>query len=157
MLLMSVCSVESDLRASVINTHDMGTPSFGVCQIKLDTANMLGFTGTTEHLMKPEVNIFYAAKYLRRHLDNTRGDICKAVSAYNFGRTKYQPDGRLLNPTYVRKFIKRYRNSCYWDKGNKPNKGNRGTDLERLTRTPMQRDDIVRCIKDISRTERHFL
>ena len=94
-LIDSVCWVESKHDVTAIKQDDGPSDSYGVCQIKLETARWLGFEGTTKQLMRPEVNIHYAAKYLAHNLRRYRGDVTKAVIAYNRGnargltRTKY--------------------------------------------------------------------
>src|SRR5688500_6438555 len=93
-LLIALCSVESDFR-DVVNKYDGGSPSIGVCQIKLTTAKDVGFAGTADQLLKDRlVNTLYAGKYLKRQIDRYDGDVCSAISAYNTGSRKYLKDGR---------------------------------------------------------------
>ena len=79
-----------------IHYADGKTNSYGVCQIKYETAQQLGFKGTAKQLMEPKNNIKYAAKYLARQLHRYNGNVNKAVIAYNRGHagtlvtTKYQ-------------------------------------------------------------------
>lgn len=87
-LLKSVCYVESNHNINAINYNDGHGHSMGVCQIKYKTAKWLGFKGTENQLMRPEVNIYYAAKYLRKNLDRYGGDVKKALIAYNRGNAK---------------------------------------------------------------------
>ena len=108
-LLIALCSVESDFR-DVVNQHDGGSPSIGVCQIKLDTARFMGFAGDEKQLLRDRlVNAIYAAKYLKHQLKRYYGDYCSAISAYNTGTRKHLPDGRFNNATYVRKVLKRWK------------------------------------------------
>lgn len=86
-LLEAVCLVESGHKASAISLYDGSSPSYGICQVKLETARQMGFKGTKEQLMKPNRNIYYAAKYLRYQL-NRYGNIESALVAYNQGSVK---------------------------------------------------------------------
>lgn len=84
-MLSSVCYHESTFDPYVIAHDDGGSPSYGICQVKLETARMLGFRGTADELMDPHENMNYAAKYLSKQLTRYNGNIDKAVSAYNAG------------------------------------------------------------------------
>lgn len=86
-LLSSLCFVESSHKIEAVHYADGGSNSVGVCQIKLSTAQWLGFKGTEKQLMKPENNIYYAAKYLA-HQNKRYNNIEKAVIAYNQGSAK---------------------------------------------------------------------
>lgn len=86
-LLSSLCYVESNHK-NVISYNDGKTNSYGICQIKYETAKHLGFKGTELDLMKPENNIKYAGKYLKHQLTRYNGDVKKAVIAYNRGNAK---------------------------------------------------------------------
>lgn len=93
-LLSSVCYVESRHNPAAIHHDDGGSDSLGLCQIKLSTARWLGFKGTEQDLMNPQINAHYAGAYLRYQL-NRYGSVKKAVTAYNIGHavlttTKYQ-------------------------------------------------------------------
>lgn len=83
-ILVAVCSHESGLN-NTMTPHDGGSPSIGLCQIKHDTATMLGYKGEPKGLMDPETNAKYAAIYLKYQYDRY-GDWCKAIAAYNAGR-----------------------------------------------------------------------
>lgn len=84
-LLSAMCYAESRHRPAVINQHDGGSPSIGLCQMKVDTAKLLGFTGGVKELQDPLTNAFYAGKYLRKQLDRYNGNIPNAIGAYNAG------------------------------------------------------------------------
>lgn len=84
-LLSAICYVESTHDASKVHYNDGHSDSYGVCQIKLETAQFMGFEGEAEDLMDPEINMYYAAAYLR-HQINRYGNIQKAVIAYNKGK-----------------------------------------------------------------------
>lgn len=103
----AICWVETNHR-NVINPKDGGSPSYGLCQIKLETANWihykhkLGNEDLTEaDLMKPEVNIFYAGLYFKYQWDKYK-DLKCAISAYNAGRCI---KGNMN--TYVKKVLQR--------------------------------------------------
>lgn len=89
-LLQSVCWVETNHR-NIDNMNDGGSPSYGICQIKLGTAkwlhekHKLHGTVSEENLRTEEVNAFYAGLYLKWQLSRYNGNINKAVSAYNAG------------------------------------------------------------------------
>lgn len=109
-LMRAICQVESRCKPNAVN-HDDGTArqkaagvvskSHGLFQIKMSTANWLGFKGTVRQLQQPEINAWYAAKYLSR-LYSRYHHIDKVISAYNAGSytTKNQP--------YVNKVLKQY-------------------------------------------------
>jgi len=87
-LMLAICSQESNLK-NVLVPHDVGSPSYGICQIKSNTAKMLGFKGLPIGLMDPHINVAYAAKYLKMQLKRYDNDWCKAAAAYNAG--SYNP------------------------------------------------------------------
>ncbi len=95
-LLSSICYIESTHNIKAIHHDDGSGDSLGVCQIKLSTAQDLGFKGTAEQLMVPATNIKYAGKYLKSQIKRYDGNVKKAVIAYNLGHagqltyTKYQ-------------------------------------------------------------------
>lgn len=104
-LLLAICTHESNLR-NILVPHDGGSPSYGLCQIKYDTAKELGMKDG-EDLMNPNTNILYAAKYLKKQLERYDGDLCKSVAAYNTGT--YLPStvspGKPKNLKYINKII----------------------------------------------------
>lgn len=110
-LLQAVCFVESSHRPYVTRKERQGT-SYGACQIKYTTAHMMGYRGSRYHFKTtPELNVYYAAKYLKWQLGRY-GDTYRAVAAYNSGtyRERY---GRAANHNYVRKvFNERQRNTA---------------------------------------------
>jgi hypothetical protein len=83
-LLSSLCYQESrhDIYAYV--PHDGGSPSYGMCQVKLATARALGFTGRADLLMEPSRNALYASLYLSSQ-HRRFGTWERAVSSYNAG------------------------------------------------------------------------
>lgn len=83
--------------------------AMGLGQVLPSTARWMGFKGTDEELLKPEVNLEYVAKYLRYQLDRYENDIPEAIAAYNAGSVKYREDGSYINQAYVNR-VSRYFN-----------------------------------------------
>lgn len=107
-LLESICYVESNHKVSAIHLNDGKGHSYGICQVKYSTAKWLGYKGTEQDLMKPETNIFYAGKLLKRQILRYDGNIEKAIVAYNRGNSKDLNQSR-----YSQKVIKQWRNAFY--------------------------------------------
>lgn len=110
-LLSALCFTESSHRLKVVNVNDGGADSIGVCQIKVNTARTVGFTGTPKDLIDPARNIKYAAKYLKKQLDRYDGDIRKGIAAYNSGTFRADSNGLPMNKKYVKKVM------YYWTEG----------------------------------------
>lgn len=85
-LLRAICTVESNLNPNAINQYDGGSPSYGMCQIKYATAQLVGYEGKPEGLLNPHTNAQYAARYLKRQMKRYNHDWLKAISAYNNGK-----------------------------------------------------------------------
>ncbi len=103
-LLPAICYVESKHVIRAINVDDGGSSSVGVCQLKLATARLMGYTGTVSRLQTDAAtNAYYAAKYIRYQLDRYGGDSHKAVSAYNAGTHRVNDLGQTKNRKYVEK------------------------------------------------------
>lgn len=103
-LLVAICAHESNWK-NVVVPHDGGSPSYGICQIKQDTAKMLGFKGKPSELMRPSVNAYYAAKYLKYQEERYGEDWCKIAAAYNAGsyNESMVVPGKPRNLKYVRR------------------------------------------------------
>lgn len=84
-LLTAICNHESGGFKQNYAPFDMGSPSFGSCQLKEATFEMLNFHGTYAQFMDPKVNSRYAAKYLRYQQDRYGDDWVRITSAYNAG------------------------------------------------------------------------
>lgn len=110
-LQSALCYVESGHRPKVSKVENDGTKSLGECEIKLSTARMMGFTGTEKQLMNPKVNIKYSAKYLKYQIDRYKGDIYKAIAAYNSGTFHKDHNKQARNHVYVERVLKA------WSKG----------------------------------------
>lgn len=99
-----MCWVESNHKNVIVhNDGGDGTASYGVCQIKLQTAREMGFTGKPADLLKPHLNTYFAGQYLAYQMKRYHGDVKKAVKAYNLGHFR-----GMLNCRYVRKVMKAY-------------------------------------------------
>lgn len=83
-LLLAICTHESGLK-NVYLHHDGGSPTYGICQIKYDTAKMVGFQGEAKDLMVPSINAQWAAAYLKFQKARYAGDWMKSTAAYNSG------------------------------------------------------------------------
>lgn len=88
-ILLGVCKVESNLR-DVGAVMDNGSNSYGICQVKLATAQYVDKVykhkskATRERLQDPFVNAVYAAKLLKLNFKRY-ADWSKAIEAYNKG------------------------------------------------------------------------
>ena len=110
-LLSALCYVESNHAVHAIHLNDGGSNSVGVCQIKLRTAQAVGFRGTERELSDPTTNVYWAARYLHWQLNRYDGDILKAVSAYNAGSHRLNSQGLTINRKYVRKVFNAWADS----------------------------------------------
>jgi len=67
----------------------------------------MGYGGSQEGLMNPELNIVFAARYLRYQLRRYQGDPVKAIGAYNSGTFKLRPhSNRPTNERYIKRVMK---------------------------------------------------
>ncbi len=107
-LLLAICTTESNLK-NVINPDDGGSPSYGICQVKLGTAKMFSTSVTQHDLMLPRVNAHYAALYVRYQLKRYRYNIPNAISAYNAGSLFLTDKGKHTNEAYVIKVRSKYK------------------------------------------------
>lgn len=97
-LLSSLCFVESGHNVAALHKMDGNSHSRGVCQIKRGVAKALGFKGTPQDLMKPEINVKYAGKLLAYQIKRC-GSVEKGVLAYNSGKCTSG------NPKYLNKVL----------------------------------------------------
>jgi len=104
-LLSALCYVESAHKTNVIHKDDGLGNSLGICQIKASTAKSLGYSGPDSDLMIPQLNIFFAAYYLKKQLDRYKGDIPKALAAYNAGSCRLNKKGQIKNRKYIHKVL----------------------------------------------------
>lgn len=111
-LLIAICMTETNLK-HVHTPNDGATTSYGVCQVKLETAQFMGkvhkkpqlVVFTSNDMKDVKKNMKVAALYVKYQIERYDGDLCKAVAAYNAGRfkesTKYP--GKPFNWKYVEK------------------------------------------------------
>lgn len=78
--------------------------SFGLMQIMGQTARELGFRGVfLTELLDPAVNLEWGCRLLSKLMSRYRGDVEKAVSAYNAGSARCDANGKFSNQGYVDK------------------------------------------------------
>jgi soluble lytic murein transglycosylase-like protein len=80
-LVDAVIRVESNYRSNARGNAG----EIGLMQIKLGTARMMGYSGSTSGLFDPENNIRYGAKYLAKAYRLSVGDTCGTILRYNAG------------------------------------------------------------------------
>jgi len=102
-LLLAICTHESGLQ-NVLVPHDGGSPTYGICQVKFETAKMIGFQGKAKDLMIPKINAKWAAEYLKFQKERYDGEWMKAVAAYNSGT--YNPSSKVPGCPRNLKYIK---------------------------------------------------
>lgn len=100
-LVSALCFVESGHNVNALAPRDGGSPSLGVCQLKLRTARALGYVGRAKGLMEPSTNALYASLYLAKQKQRF-GSWARAISAYNAGRPVKG------NRRYVRRVMARW-------------------------------------------------
>lgn len=102
-LLLAICTQESNLQNAYVH-HDGGSPSIGVCQIKHETAKMLGYKGEAKGLMDVRTNATYAAKYLAYQQERYGNDWHKLAAAYNAG--SYNPSEKVVGCPRNLRYVK---------------------------------------------------
>lgn len=102
-LLLAICTQESNLTNAYV-LHDGGSPSIGVCQIKYETAKMLGYKGKAQGLMNVQTNATYAAKYLAYQQERYGNDWHKLAAAYNAG--SYNPSTKIVGCPRNLRYVK---------------------------------------------------
>lgn len=83
-LLLAICVHESGLSNALV-PQDGHSPTYGICQVKYETAQMIGYKGSASKLMVPSENAKWAALYLKYQLDRYEDSWVYAVAAYNAG------------------------------------------------------------------------
>jgi hypothetical protein len=118
-ILVAVCTHETGLN-NVVVPHDGGSASIGICQVKYETAHMLGYEGNPKGLLNPKINARYAALYLKYQYDRYN-NWCKTIAAFNAGRfneSRREP-GHPRNLKYVlnvrKKLSKHFQNMITCD------------------------------------------
>lgn len=111
-LLVAVCHTETNLK-NIHNLNDNGSPSYGICQVKMETVEWMAkfykdkkmAKWTDKDLKIPTKNAEAAAKYLKYQLKRYDQNWCAAIAAYNAGsalESKVVP-GKPQNYTYVKR------------------------------------------------------
>lgn len=104
--MLAICSHESNNFTMTLNQYDGGSPSYGICQVKKETASMFGFKGKASELMNPKVNAKYAALYLKyqekRYGSENWCILSAAFNAGSFNESK-EMAGYPRNLRYVRR------------------------------------------------------
>lgn len=121
-------NVEPALIAAIIQRESSGDPnarryeenvqdySYGLMQIRSDTAKWRGYTGDPSDLLDPGTNIYWGTEYLSYQLNRYK-NVSDAVSAYNAGSVKRTKSGAYINQSYVDyvlSLIPRYRELFRW-------------------------------------------
>ena len=99
-LLTSVCYVETSHKPASIHYNDGTSNSIGICQIKLSASRQMGFKGTEADLLDPTTNIYYAGKFLSYQLKRYKGNIPRAVTAYNKGHSSSDGNSAYYGKVY---------------------------------------------------------
>ena len=74
--------------------------SLGIMQVRYTTAQMMGFKGTEDELMQPEINIKYGVAYLKYQLRRYKNNKFDAIAAYNAGSV-IRKNNYYINQQYV--------------------------------------------------------
>jgi soluble lytic murein transglycosylase-like protein len=88
-LVHAVIRVESNYRPNARGRAG----EIGLMQIKPSTARGIGFSGNTQALYDPEINIRYGMKYLARAYQLAGGDLCGTILRYNAGHGATRMNG----------------------------------------------------------------
>lgn len=114
-ILLAICTQESGLQ-NITTPNDGDSPSIGICQVKYETAKMLGFTGQASGLENPKTNAKWAAEYLKYQYERYGHNWHKTISAYNAGR--YQESSVVRGCAKNRKYVdavRKYLNRQFQD------------------------------------------
>lgn len=103
-LLLAICAHESNNFTMTYTPDDKGSPSYGACQIKYETAKLVGFRGNPTDLNNLKTNARYAALYLRyQQIRYGESDWCVITASYNSGSyLESREPGYPQNLRYVR-------------------------------------------------------
>lgn len=86
-LLHAIITVESkgNHKAFVKEDGSSKRASYGLLQLQLASAQLVGFKGKAKELMDPRVNIKYGAAYLAWLLNKSSHDTARALTGWNAG------------------------------------------------------------------------
>ena len=104
-LLLAICSAETGLQ-NVDNMADGGSPSYGMCQVKLATAKDMLQPTTADLLKEPMWNIRIAGLYLQYQLKRYDNNKYDAISAYNAGTSLKNKKGKYGNQKYIKRVLR---------------------------------------------------
>lgn len=82
----AVMAIESGYDPAVVGT----VGEIGLMQVRPETAAMLGFSGDTAELARPEINVHYGVAYLAEAWRLANGDVCRALMKYRAGHGEEQ-------------------------------------------------------------------
>ena len=97
-LASSIINVESRY-----NPNAYGKGTYGLGQIKCNTAKSIGFVGNCKKLFEIDINLEYSMKYLGQALHIAKGNECYAATLYNRGL-----GNKPKSSTYCRKVLAKY-------------------------------------------------
>lgn len=103
-LLIAICTIETNLN-NINNFNDKYAPSFGVCQIQVNTARLIFSHIDALALQQAEVNALVAAALIKR-LNRQYEQIDEVIAAYNAGSVIYK-DNDFVNREYVDKVLEK--------------------------------------------------
>ena len=101
-LVLAIIQAESSGGRVLETPESGGRRSYGPMMVLDSTARDMGVTDPAQ-LRDPGLGIWYGVRYLAGLLKQFRGDVARAVSAYNTGpgRAVRSPSGTFPNQTYV--------------------------------------------------------
>lgn len=109
-LVLAISEVESSKNSSVISRQDSRNVHYGLMQLKLGTARMLGFKGRPKDLLQWKTNLKYGIVYLNEKQKKHHSERA-AAAAYNAGSVFYNKRGSFTNQGYVDLVMTHYRKS----------------------------------------------
>lgn len=80
----AVIEIESNFKPQALG----GDGEIGLMQVLPSTARLLGFSGTSEDLAKPETNITFGVKYLSQAWKISGQDLCTTLMKYRAGHNE---------------------------------------------------------------------
>jgi len=113
-LVLAIAKIESSLNSKVMGRQDPRAVHYGLMQLKLGTARMLGFKGHPKDLLDWKINLKLGVNYLNEKLEK-HGSVQAASAAYNAGspfickKGKRCKRGSFVNQGYVDKVMVQYK------------------------------------------------
>lgn len=115
-LCMAIIKKESDFNPNeIMDEKNVNDFSIGYMQVRIETARwVMGWWLKSREDIKamlydPATNIQCGTKYLAWQIRRYKGDLKKAIPAYNSGSVKYKLDGKLINQFYLDKTMEFYK------------------------------------------------